>query len=114
MTDQPRRIQLGRTPGWRMPPDTVKVDRTGWFGNPYRIDEQGTRAERVEMFRAVLTGEREPDKVFNLKRRDVIRGALHWRLTGQNLACWCPLDEPCMPTCCSSRRMEVHRDADPH
>ena len=95
MTDTPRRIRLNRERGWRMPPNTVKVDRTGWFGNPYIVYEHGTRAECVEMFRAVLTGKREPDKVFTVKRRDIIRGALRYRLKGQNLGCWCPLDEPC-------------------
>jgi hypothetical protein len=31
----PARIQLKRTRGWHMPPDTVKVDRTTRFGNPF-------------------------------------------------------------------------------
>jgi hypothetical protein len=30
----PIRIQLSRAKGWRMPPNTVKVDRTTVFGNP--------------------------------------------------------------------------------
>lgn len=95
MSDAPIRIQLSRARGWRMPPNTVKVDRTGWFGNPYLVDEHGTRAEVVELFRAVLVGEREPDRIFTVKRLQIIRGALGNRLKGQNLACWCPLDEPC-------------------
>jgi hypothetical protein len=95
MNDAPIRIKLSRARGWRMPSNTVKVDRTGWFGNPYLVDEHGTRAEVVEMFRAVVVGEREPDRVFTVRRRETIRGALRWRLKGQNLACWCPLDEPC-------------------
>ncbi len=35
MTDTPRRIQLRRTKGWRMPENTVKVDRTTRFRNPW-------------------------------------------------------------------------------
>ena len=37
MTDAgPRRVQLRRSKGWTMPPDTVKVDRTTRWGNPGR------------------------------------------------------------------------------
>lgn len=32
---KPRRIQLRRTKGWRMPPNTVKVDRRTRWGNPF-------------------------------------------------------------------------------
>ena len=35
----PIRIQLSRRKGWRMPPNTVKVDRTTKWGNFYRIGE---------------------------------------------------------------------------
>lgn len=34
---KPQRIQLKRTKGWRMPPGTVKVDRSTRWGNPFRI-----------------------------------------------------------------------------
>lgn len=32
---KPQRIQLKRTRGWRMPPNTVKVDRSTKWGNPF-------------------------------------------------------------------------------
>ena len=32
----PTRIQLRRTKGWRMPENTVKVDRTTRWGNPFK------------------------------------------------------------------------------
>lgn len=35
MTDTPKRIQLRRTTGWRMPPNTVSVARPTVFGNPF-------------------------------------------------------------------------------
>ena len=35
----PERIQLRRTKGWRMPPNTVKVDRTTRWGNPFTISD---------------------------------------------------------------------------
>lgn len=31
----PQRLQLRRTKGWRMPPNTVKVDRSTKWGNPF-------------------------------------------------------------------------------
>lgn len=33
----PKRIQLRRTKGWRMPENTVKVARPTKWGNPYRV-----------------------------------------------------------------------------
>ena len=33
----PQRIQLKRTKGWRMPDDTVKVDRSSRWGNPFVV-----------------------------------------------------------------------------
>jgi len=38
----PERIQLKRTKGWRMPANTVKVDRTTRWGNPWRPGDPGT------------------------------------------------------------------------
>ncbi|SFF27693.1 DUF4326 domain-containing protein [Nitrosomonas sp. Nm166] len=35
MNQQPRRVQLKRVKGWRMPENTVKVDRTTKWGNPF-------------------------------------------------------------------------------
>ena len=34
---RPQRIQLKRTKGWKMPPNTVKVDRSTRWGNPWRV-----------------------------------------------------------------------------
>ena len=33
----PKRIQLSRKKGWRMPPDTEIVDRSTKWGNPFII-----------------------------------------------------------------------------
>ena len=90
----PQRVRLSRERGWRMPPGTKKVDRTTWFGNPFRVDEHGTRAECVALFEALITGQRPPDNAFQAHRAVFIRtntGVLR----GHSLACWCPLDQPC-------------------
>ena len=49
---RPVRIQLRRIKGWRMPANTVKVDRTTRWGNHYRPggpvfrDKVGSREEQ--------------------------------------------------------------------
>ena len=44
-----QRIQLRRTKGWRMPANTLKVDRSTIFGNPF-ISEGRKVLEAVAMF----------------------------------------------------------------
>jgi hypothetical protein len=93
-----RRIQLRRSKGWRMPPDTVKVDRTTLFGNPFSIKEHG-HDRAVELHRAWLTGSLAGEGIpasrleeLAALRRKVL-SALP-ALRGKSLACWCPLPEP--------------------
>jgi hypothetical protein len=87
------RVQLSRTKGWRLPPNTVKVDRSTRWGNPFRIgDPHYPTAElAVARFRASLTmaPRPHPESYMGAILRD-----LH-ELRGRNLACWCPLDQPC-------------------
>ncbi|MBA4766106.1 MAG: DUF4326 domain-containing protein [Porphyrobacter sp.] len=84
----PDRVQLSRRRGWRMPPNTVKVDRTTRWGNPYAGGSHLTPEQR-----AYVTG------LFNeyLQRPDQADevAAIRDQLRGKNLACWCPLDGPC-------------------
>ena len=40
-----------------MPPNTVKVGRSGKWGNPFKEGEHGTREECVTLFAAMLRGE---------------------------------------------------------
>lgn len=95
----PQRIKISRQKGWRMPPDTVKVDRTTKFGNPFRSDEwtpeiaaSGARTA-AEAFRLWLTGHPALARI-NPNRRVTVIAAIK-ELRGKNLACWCPLDQPC-------------------
>lgn len=76
----PQRIQLKRTRGWRMPPNTVKVDRTSRFGNPFRIDlSNGIDAEAsVILYR-------------NANDHPSTHARIRNDLRGKNLACWCPI-----------------------
>ena len=87
----PCRIQLSRAKGWRMPPDTVKVDRTTVWGNRWKIGtnsnhlgrQVASNADAVECFRACAFVE------------DHMKAWVRENLRGKNLACWCALDQPC-------------------
>jgi hypothetical protein len=84
---KPTRIQLSRKKGWRMPPNTVKVDRSTMWGNhaAYRLKIATYRNLAVEAFRKWVENEASD----SWKERAAID------LKGKNLACWCPLDQPC-------------------
>ena len=101
----PNRIQLSRKKGWRMPPNTVKVDRSTRWGNPFVKHSDGYPMEKgnaVAAFRSLLESEgswwptplpwprgkipaHPPTTIEDVRRE----------LRGKNLACWCPLDQPC-------------------
>lgn len=94
----PVRIQLSRAKGWRMPANTVKVDRTTRWGNPFKLHGDGKPMApevAVGLFRRLLQdqggfmvkvrGQAIPTTVADIRRE----------LRGKNLACWCPLSGPC-------------------
>jgi hypothetical protein len=93
----PNRVQLSRAKGWRMPPGTVKVDRTTKWGNPFIVGQHGTRAECARQFELLLCGyiaismpnAEAQQQYLDMAKRDITK------LRGQNLACWCPKDTPC-------------------
>ena len=113
-----QRIQRQRTKGWRMPEGAVYVGRPSLWGNPWAIEDgvafdiaPAKRAEwAVRMYRrelehwgllsdfAFLVGERRHDAVY---RHAMDSGAANMAeyarvvLGGRDLACWCPLDQPC-------------------
>lgn len=101
----PVRIQRKRTKGWRMPENTMAVTRGTSWGNPFKvggwfaINHMGmswvscapsyqtpaytfieTREQAIQMYREYIG--KHP-----LKNLDLLRG--------KNLACFCPLDQPC-------------------
>ncbi len=85
-----------------MPPDTVKVDRTTRWGNPYAL-EYAYGAWKVvgPGGRVYGTWDYKPDAVlyaidlFEASIDDAQRADICAELAGKNLACWCPLDMPC-------------------
>lgn len=92
----PTRIQRSRAPGWRMPADAIYVGRPTRWGNPFVIGKPAgwpyseflvgrvrDRAHATELFRVYA-------------RITVGYGLLvRQHLAGRDLACWCPLDQPC-------------------
>lgn len=99
----PKRIQLSRRKGWRKPEGAIVVARPTKWGNPWRIGSTGwtvdpggvinrephpplTREQAVESFR-----NSEKWQMTDPDYRQQLRGAL----AGRDLACWCPLDQPC-------------------
>ena len=88
------RVQLRRNKGWRMPANTVKVDRSTRWGNPFPIGATGPggrysadAAQSIAHFRDMLADDglraeaRYPDDLTPL--------------AGKHLACWCRPDAPC-------------------
>ncbi|MEN5176363.1 DUF4326 domain-containing protein [Brevundimonas diminuta] len=97
--DKPRRVQLSRAKGWRMPENTVKVDRTTRWGNPYKIggldhenDIVETASDAKHAF-SVLRGEQA--EAHDEGHHVQIVADIRRDLRGKNLACWCRLDQPC-------------------
>ncbi|MBB3889472.1 hypothetical protein GGQ61_000169 [Phenylobacterium haematophilum] len=92
---RPVRVQLSRQKGWRMPPNTVKVDRTSKWGNSHRIGDDiivfgGAKA--VEVLRNI-----DAAQAVEAFRTDAARlpPTVWERLRGKNLACWCKIGSPC-------------------
>src|SRR3546814_11137912 len=76
MAEKPRRVQLSRRKGWRMPENTVSVARPTTWGNPYSIEEYG-RKRAILTYRTDLEGliaigtiDLEPLRGKNLARSD--------------------------------------------
>ncbi len=93
-----QRIRLSRAKGWRKPPNTVKVDRTTFWGNLFVVGRDGTRAECVDLYIKLLAGYlclTSPAKVEDQKAARKYALANMRELAGKNLACWCSLDGPC-------------------
>ena len=75
----PERIQRKRTKGWRMRANAIYVGRPTRWGNPYADQDN---SELVRLFRQTcLTPE--------------FMRSVRSELKGKDLACWCPLDQPC-------------------
>lgn len=100
---KPVRIQLSRRKGWRMPPNTVKVDRTTRFGNPFIVGANGNAAECVYLlillqagYLCLSHGRACCDRQEAYQSAITAEKRAGWpTLRGKNLACWCSPGTPC-------------------
>lgn len=106
----PERIQLRRTPGWRMPPNTVKVDRATKWGNPF-IAGRMSPGESPTM----VLNNRHAFELYQSwapAQDELVRNA-RAELRGKNLACWCFHPNPAqVDTCHASVLLEIANASD--
>ncbi|MCR4331647.1 MAG: DUF4326 domain-containing protein [Sulfuricaulis sp.] len=91
----PRRIQLRRIKGWRIPPNTVNCARPGPYGNRYVI---GRSIEHVDGNIHFVTDAAEAKRLYaewlDWQTKHGYPPDLE-RLRGKDCACWCRLDAAC-------------------
>jgi hypothetical protein len=92
---KPKRIQLSRKKGFKLPPNTVVVSRPSKWGNPFCVSDvldfydgvaAMAHADCVRSFCQMLKeGKTPPFALANIREE----------LRGKNLACWCKSGMPC-------------------
>ena len=107
----PQRIQRLRTKGWRMPEGAIYVGRPSKWGNPFKGEVGAatmTRQMLADQFEHWIT---RPVRWWHDGIARSYSGCPHFLgvpyqdrptvyeiagdLAGRDLACWCPLDQPC-------------------
>jgi len=110
---QPIRLQRKRSKGFKLPPNTVCVNRGTRFGNPFRVEYMhsgwwGVKTS-IDGYVDILVNNCRPayetkelavlDAVkchkIVIESSMLIRNDIVISLQGYNLACFCPLDSPC-------------------
>lgn len=81
------RIQRKRERGFRLPKNTLCVDRGGKYGNPYRMAADTNRSIVIDLFRFDLKS-RRPEMIQKFIDECEKKGIEH-------IACFCPVDVPC-------------------
>ena len=117
---QPKRIHRRRIKGWRMPPNAVYVGRPTKWGNPWTVEEWRDHMARLHRSFSGLEPTRSE---LDYEARDIATTCFYSamvdrladpeseehehpgfypplqqirdELAGKDLACWCPLDQPC-------------------
>lgn len=106
-----KRIQRRREAGWRLPKNTVCVTRPGAFGNPFIGGgavywfrtwlNSYPHLNVIEMDRILEQASADHPLAITVGNYDLeTTGAAlvklaRGRLSGKDLACWCPLEKPC-------------------
>jgi len=111
----PVRVQLSRKAGWRKPENTAVVARPSKWGNPFKIsrvecmwggfcftvaDHTGIYLDHID---TMAIARQHAVTLYRLHTgpmgshefdADTLR-TLREQMAGKNLACWCPLNQPC-------------------
>jgi len=87
---KPKRIQRKRVKGWRMPPNTVYVGRPSKWGNPFKLGSISNFGGLPLISMTAVLGHYS-----NYVIRKFSEKVIAEELKGKNLACWCPMDQPC-------------------
>jgi hypothetical protein len=118
MQREPQRIQRKRTAGWRMPENARYVGRPSRWGNPFRIyrghssigptwskaRESWGHLPAQECIYVTSSAPLGPDaavalfkSLIEVRQRDEPERLREWLgpLVGRDLACWCPIGQPC-------------------
>jgi Domain of unknown function (DUF4326) len=74
----PQRIQRRRRKGWRLPDHAASVTRPGRWGNPFRIGQDGDRAQVLARFETYARARlaKEPGWLAPLRGKD-LRAGVH-------------------------------------
>lgn len=114
----PERIQRRRTPGWKLPPGAICVDRSSRWGNRYRLAKRedspfpmghavvlDRRGELGPFFGGFSTALEAQAFAVELFRRALLASRVVWDppahasyfgpLAGHDLACYCRPGDPC-------------------
>ena len=103
----PKRIQMSRQHPWRPDnPDAVIVARPSKWGNPASIVGKRVLLAGVEVFTGSITTTDRQVREFAVRsfrwqlgnHPNLIgytEAEVRAELAGRDLACWCPLDQPC-------------------
>lgn len=101
----PKRVQMTRNKPWRdKHPDAVIVARPSQWGNPWKVGDSAYIGHQTDHSIYQVVNPLSAEQCVALYRFWVT----HWSvldgihplpdlaaLAGKDLACWCPLDQPC-------------------
>ncbi len=91
---KPRRIQLKRTKGWRLPLRAIVVSRPTKWGNPCRAKGMAAVTAYLCWIKQSCNGEIDGIDRGGMFIKPFPVRDLH-ELCGKDLACWCGLDDAC-------------------
>lgn len=108
----PERVQLKRSKGWRMPANTVKVDRTTKWGNPF---VPGKPAPLGPTEGEIVADKRHAYVLYRslAPLNATLAAEARSELAGKNLACWCEKADHGEDACHAAVLLELANKQEP-